>query len=85
MKCQVYPLKHQGQVCVMFPIGTSIGNLPKAVRHEIDTGNPWPQLDLNPGQHLGSLDESVVLMDISSDGFHIQHLNPGEEEMIRAA
>lgn len=85
MKCQVYPLKHQNMACVLFPNTTPLASLPKSIRHEIDTGNPWPQLEMNPGQHLGSLDENQVLADIRSDGYHIQHLNPGDEGMFRAA
>ena len=85
MKCQVYPFKHQGQTLVMFPCSTSMEFLPKSIRHEIDTGNPWPQLSLNPGQHLGSMDENLALQDIRSEGYHIQHLNPGDEVAFKAA
>ncbi|MFC1467660.1 hypothetical protein ACFLQY_03075 [Verrucomicrobiota bacterium] len=85
MKCQVYPFKHQGQTCVMFPTTTKFDFLPKSVRHEVDTGSPWPVLDLRPGEHLGSMDEDLALRDIRSEGYHIQHLNPGDEMILRKA
>jgi uncharacterized protein YcgL (UPF0745 family) len=69
----------------MFPCSTSIDNLPKSIRHEIDTGNPWPQLDLQAGKQLGSMDESMALKDISCDGFHMQHLSPGDAELFSHA
>ena len=83
MRCQVYPFKHQEQTCVMFPSTTPVDELPKAIRHELDTGDPWPQVELIPGLLLGSVDEAQVMMDIRSDGYHIQHLRPGEAEMMR--
>ncbi len=84
MNCQVYPLKHHmEQACVLFPVITPIDNLPKSVRHEIDTAHPWPHLDLVQGRQMGSLDETKALTDIICDGFHIQHLNPGDEEILR--
>ena len=83
MKCQVYPFNHQEQTCVMFPSTTPLEELPKAVRHEVDARYAWPEIDLIPGLHIGSIDEAEVLMDIHSDGYHIQHLNPGDAEMMR--
>lgn len=69
----------------MFPTTTSIDLLPKAIRHEIDTGNPWPVLDLNPGEHLGSMNEDTALMDIRAEGYHLQHLNAGDANIFKAA
>jgi hypothetical protein len=72
MNCLAYPLKHVSHTSVIIPFGMSVEDLPKSVRHEIDMDQSTTPIELQPGHRYSWLNDDEALMDIKSDGYHIQ-------------
>ncbi len=71
MNCLAYPLKHVSHTCVIVPFAMKLADLPKSVRHEIDTDKTSTRVELHPGHRSLWLNDDEALRDIRSDGYHI--------------